>query len=70
MGFWEVLLILIVAFIVVGPQKIPEIARTMGKGARWLKKSYTDFKVSITKDITENITENNTSDSSWNKKKD
>jgi len=65
MGFWEVLLILIVAFIVVGPQKIPEIARTMGKGARWLKKSYTDFNVAITKDFTEN----NTSDSSWNKKK-
>jgi Tat protein translocase TatB subunit len=66
MGLWEVLLILVIAFLVIGPQKIPEIARAMGKGARWLKRSYTDFKVAITKDITEN----NTSNSSWNKKKD
>jgi len=66
MGFWEVLLILIIAFLVIGPQKVPEIARAMGKSARWLKKSYTDFKVALTKDITEN----NTSNSSWNKKKD
>jgi Tat protein translocase TatB subunit len=70
MGFWEVLLILIIAFLVVGPQKVPEIARAIGKGSRWLKKSYTDFKVAITKDITENTTENNTNSSSWNKKKD
>lgn len=66
MGFGEVLLILIIAFIVIGPKKIPEIARAMGKGARQLKKSYTDFKLSITKDITED----NTGNSSWNKKKD
>ena len=66
MGFWEVLLILIIAFLVIGPQKVPEIARAIGKGTCWLKKSYTDFKIAITKDITEN----NTTNSSWNKKKD
>jgi Sec-independent protein secretion pathway components len=68
MGFWEVLLILIIAFLVVGPKKVPEIARTMGKGARWLKKSYTDFKVALAKDF--DVTEDSTNNSMWNKKKD
>jgi Sec-independent protein secretion pathway components len=67
MGFWEVLLILIIAFLVVGPKKVPEIARTMGKGARWLKKSYTDFKVALAKDF--DVTEDSTNNSMWNKKK-
>ena len=66
MGFWEVVLVLIIGFLVVGPQKLPEIARELAKGVRWLKKSYTDFKVAITKDIAES----DTSNPSWNKKKD
>jgi sec-independent protein translocase protein TatB len=53
MGFWEVILILLLAFIFVGPQKLPEIAREMGKGARWLKKNYTDFKVTMAKELSE-----------------
>ena len=53
MGFWEVVLILLLAFIFVGPQKLPEVARELGKGIRWLKKNYTDFKVSIAKEIDE-----------------
>lgn len=66
MGFWEVVLILIIVLLVVGPDKLPKIAREMGKGVRWIKKNYTDFKVAITKDISES----DTSNSSWNKKKD
>lgn len=75
MGFWEVVLILVVAFLVVGPAKVPEVARAMGKGNRWLKRNYTDFKVAITKelDINEGNTSNSvdsTNNSVWNKKKD
>lgn len=66
MGFWEVVLILIVALLVVGPHKLPEIAKELGKGVRWIKKNYTDFKVAISKDLTESDTNN----PSWNKKKD
>lgn len=51
MGFWEVILILLLAFIFVGPQKLPSVARELGKGARWLKKNYTDFKVAVAKEV-------------------
>jgi len=32
MGSWELILILFLAFIFVGPQKLPGIAREVGKG--------------------------------------
>ncbi|MEE9529159.1 MAG: twin-arginine translocase TatA/TatE family subunit [Dehalococcoidia bacterium] len=51
MGFWEVILILLLAFIFIGPQKLPRVAREMGKGARWLSKNYTDFKVAVAKEV-------------------
>lgn len=50
MGFWEIILILLLAFIFIGPQKLPRVARELGKGVRWLKKNYTDFSVAITKE--------------------
>ncbi|MGE5391657.1 MAG: twin-arginine translocase TatA/TatE family subunit [Deltaproteobacteria bacterium] len=38
-GPWELVLILAVALIVVGPGKLPEVARSMGKAAREFKKA-------------------------------
>ncbi|MBX2879319.1 MAG: Sec-independent protein translocase protein TatB [Granulosicoccus sp.] len=35
-GFWEILLIGIVALVVVGPERLPEVARTTG---RWVAKA-------------------------------
>jgi Sec-independent protein translocase protein TatA len=68
MGFGEVVLILVVAFIAVGPQKMVSLAREMGKGTRWLKKSYEEFKATATEELDINE-ENNASNSQWNKKK-
>ena len=31
MGFWELLLTLLVALVVIGPQRLPSLARTMGR---------------------------------------
>jgi Tat protein translocase TatB subunit len=53
MGFWELVLVLIILFLVVGPKKLPEVARELGKGVRWLQKNYTDFKVAVTKEAGE-----------------
>ena len=38
-GAWEILLILVVALIVIGPGKLPGIARTLGKTMRVIRKA-------------------------------
>ncbi|MEN6325668.1 MAG: Sec-independent protein translocase protein TatB [Syntrophomonas sp.] len=38
-GPWELIFILVVALIVVGPGKLPEVAKSMGKAAREFKKA-------------------------------
>ena len=50
-GLGEILLILVVALIIFGPGRIPEIARTMGRVARNLKKATSDLTTTITKEI-------------------
>ena len=50
-GTWEILLILVLALIIWGPGKLPEIARTLGKTARVLRKASFDFTTAITKEI-------------------
>ncbi len=46
-GFSEVLLILVVVLLVVGPQKLPEMARTLGKGMRALRRAGDDLRDAI-----------------------
>ncbi len=46
-GFSEVLLILVVVLLVVGPQKLPDIAKTLGKGVRTLRKAGQDLRDAI-----------------------
>ncbi len=50
-GFGEIILILIIALIVLGPGKIPEIARTLGRIVRALRKATTDLTTAGTKEI-------------------
>jgi sec-independent protein translocase protein TatA len=40
-GPLELMVILVIALIVLGPQKLPEAARSVGKGMRELKQSLT-----------------------------
>ena len=51
MGIMEILLILVVALIIWGPRRLPEIARTLGKAMRFLRKATSDFTVAVTKEI-------------------
>ncbi len=39
LGTWEVLLILVVALVFLGPQKLPEIAKSLGKGVRQMRQA-------------------------------
>lgn len=47
LGMPEILLILAIALIVIGPQKLPELAKTLGRAMGEFKRSAQDFKRSI-----------------------
>ena len=46
-GFTEILLILIVGLIVIGPEKLPELAKTIGKAFNEFKRTTNDIKRTI-----------------------
>jgi len=46
-GMTEVLLILAVALVILGPKKLPELAKTLGKAFGEFKRSVNDLKSSI-----------------------
>ncbi len=46
-GTPEVFVIIIVAILIFGPEKIPEIAKNLGKGIRTLRDTTTDIKNEI-----------------------
>ena len=50
-GLGEVLLILIVALIIWGPKRLPEIARTIGKTMRAFRKATYDLTSQVTKEL-------------------
>ncbi len=43
-GFWEIILIIIVALLVLGPKQLPEVARIVGKSLAWLRRSTENIK--------------------------
>ena len=46
-GFGELILIFVVALLVVGPQKLPEMARTLARVFREVRKTSDEFQASI-----------------------
>ena len=63
LGMPEILMILAIALIVIGPKKLPDLAKTLGRAMGEFKRSAQDFKQSIdmettVKDVTdlENLT--------------
>ena len=50
-GGWEVLLILVIAVIILGPGKVVEFGRTLGKVMRSLKKATFDLTSQVTKEL-------------------
>ena len=51
LGLPEMLLIFIVALIVFGPKRLPEIGRTIGKALGEFKKATDDFKNTIEREV-------------------
>jgi len=52
-GPQELLLILLVALIVVGPKRLPELSRSIGKGLRELRKAQDEVRKTITLNLDE-----------------
>ncbi|MFW6179057.1 MAG: twin-arginine translocase TatA/TatE family subunit, partial [Desulfohalobiaceae bacterium] len=46
-GTTEVLVILVVALLVIGPSKLPDVARSLGKGLAEFKRMSSDVKRTI-----------------------
>ncbi len=47
MGMPEILLILVVALIVIGPKKLPDLARSLGRAMNEFKRATSEFRDSI-----------------------
>jgi sec-independent protein translocase protein TatA len=50
-GPWEVVLILIVALLVIGPGKIPGIARTLGRTVRAIRQTGSELTTAVTREL-------------------
>jgi len=50
-GLPELIIILIVALIVFGPKKLPDLAKSLGRGMAEFKKATDDFKQNIESDL-------------------
>lgn len=50
MGMTEIILILAIALIVIGPKKLPELAKTIGRAFGEFKKATQDFKEAVDPD--------------------
>ena len=51
LGVSEILLIMVVALIVFGPRKLPEIGRTIGKALAEFRKATDDLKSTIEREV-------------------
>jgi sec-independent protein translocase protein TatB len=55
-GTPELLLILVIALLVVGPQRLPELARQLGRGLREFRKIQDDVKDMVKLDLDDSTT--------------
>jgi len=46
-GMPELIIILVIALLVIGPQKLPDLARSLGKGLAEFRRATDDFKRNI-----------------------
>ena len=50
-GIWEVLLIIVVILVVLGPQRVPEIARKLGQAVRTIRKASSDLTTTMSREL-------------------
>lgn len=52
-GFSEILIILVIALIFIGPKKLPEVAKTLGRAINEFRRSTEEIKKDINKEVRE-----------------
>ena len=52
-GFGEIILILLLALIIFGPRRLPEMGRTIGKSLKEFRKATTDLRQELEVDLEE-----------------
>lgn len=57
LGFSELILLGVIALIFIGPQQLPELARTLGRLLNELKRATSDFQSSMTSTLTDDISD-------------
>lgn len=55
-GIWEVLVVLVVALMVVGPRRLPEVGRKLGKAIRKYKLIASEMTREITEEVDRDLT--------------
>ena len=50
-GMQEILLILVIALVVIGPKKLPEVAKALGKGYGEFRRAFEEMRNSINVDL-------------------
>jgi sec-independent protein translocase protein TatA/sec-independent protein translocase protein TatB len=53
LGMSEIVLILVIALLVIGPKKLPDVAKALGKGYGEFKRAMSDFKEAVNIDLEE-----------------
>ncbi len=53
LGMQEIIIILVVALLIIGPKKLPDLARSLGKALREFKGAADDFKQNLEIDSSE-----------------
>jgi len=53
LGFGEVLIILVLALVIFGPRRLPEMGRTIGRSMRELRRATSDIRTELETDLDE-----------------
>ena len=51
-GPWEIAIIAIIALLLIGPRRLPEVMKTVGKGIFELRKASSDFRRTLEHEVT------------------
>ncbi len=64
LGVPELVIILIIALVIFGPRKLPEIGQALGKGIREFKKSTSEIESQVKQDFSEPAAKESSKESS------